>query len=179
MLDARLRPELSSPKRGLGGIARKMVSNRGRVGPKRKWRKHGYITQVEMLVNFLASPGHQKVCSLYISSLLTSRRVLVDECLWRQAQFCRYLHESKLHLESGRPLPKDLISDTEKWGNLSQEKSFSVSSKPSCSRTPEAASNNSIIPLNLFSVANQMWSACAFLCNIQDPILTSWHRREL
>ncbi|XP_068738821.1 uncharacterized protein [Montipora capricornis] len=32
---------------------------------------------------------------------------------------------------------------------------------------------DSIIPLNLFGVANQMWSVCAFLCNIQDPILTS------
>ena len=32
---------------------------------------------------------------------------------------------------------------------------------------------DSVIPLNLFGVANQMWSVCAFLCNIQDPILTS------
>ncbi|XP_022807099.1 uncharacterized protein LOC111344152 [Stylophora pistillata] len=32
---------------------------------------------------------------------------------------------------------------------------------------------DSIIPLNLFGIANQMWSVCAFLCNIQDPILTS------
>ena len=32
---------------------------------------------------------------------------------------------------------------------------------------------DSLIPLNLFGIANQMWSFCAFLCNIQDPILTS------
>ncbi|XP_068743411.1 uncharacterized protein [Montipora capricornis] len=32
---------------------------------------------------------------------------------------------------------------------------------------------DSVIPLNLFGVANQMWSVCAFLCNIQDHILTS------
>lgn len=32
---------------------------------------------------------------------------------------------------------------------------------------------DSIIPLNLFGIANQMWSVCVFLCNIQDPILTS------
>ena len=32
---------------------------------------------------------------------------------------------------------------------------------------------DSVIPLNLFGIANQMWSVCAFLCNIQDPILTS------
>ena len=32
---------------------------------------------------------------------------------------------------------------------------------------------DSVIPLNLFGVANQMWSVCAFLCNIQDPIISS------
>ena len=32
---------------------------------------------------------------------------------------------------------------------------------------------DSVIPLNLFGVANQMWSVCAFLCNLQDPILSS------
>ena len=85
----------------------------------------------------------------------------------------RCLHGNKLHLESDRPLQKDIINDTEKWGNLSQEKSFSVSSEPSCSKTPEAASDNSAIPVNLFGVANQMWSVCVLLCNIQDPILTS------
>ena len=50
-----------------------------------------------------------------------------------------------------------------KVGNLSQKKSLSVSSEPS--KTPEAASDNSVIPLNLFGVANQMWSVCVFLCN--------------
>ena len=32
---------------------------------------------------------------------------------------------------------------------------------------------DSVIPLNPFGVANQMWSVCAFLCNIQDPIISS------
>lgn len=31
---------------------------------------------------------------------------------------------------------------------------------------------DSVIPLNLFGIANQMWCVCAFLRNIQDPILT-------
>ena len=47
-----------------------------------------------------------------------------------------------------------------------EKEPFSVSSEPN--KTPEAASDNSVIPLNLFGVANQMWSVCAFVCNIQD-----------
>ena len=43
-----------------------------------------------------------------------------------------------------------------------EKEPFSVSSEPS--NTPEAASDNSVIPL---------WSVSAFVCNIQDPILTS------
>ena len=55
--------------------------------------------------------------------------------------------------------------------SLAEKESFSVSSEPS--KTPEAGSDNSVIPLNLLGVANQMWSVCAFVCDIQDPILTS------
>ena len=29
-----------------------------------------------------------------------------------------------------------------------------------------------IVPLSLFPVVNQMWATCAFLCNIQDSILS-------
>ena len=29
-----------------------------------------------------------------------------------------------------------------------------------------------VIPLTLFPVINQMWSVCAFLCNVQDPIIS-------
>ena len=57
-----------------------------------------------------------------------------------------------------------------------EKESFSASLEPS--KTPEATSDNNVIPLNLFGVANQMWSVCAFLCNIQDPVLTSWHSRK-
>ena len=32
---------------------------------------------------------------------------------------------------------------------------------------------DSVRPLNLFGVVNQMWPVCAFLCNIQDPIISS------
>ena len=28
------------------------------------------------------------------------------------------------------------------------------------------------IPLCLFSVVNQMWSVCAFVCNTQDPLIS-------
>ena len=52
-----------------------------------------------------------------------------------------------------------------------EKEPFSVSS--GASKTQEAASDNSVFPLNLFGVANQMWSVCAFVCNIQDPILRS------
>ena len=29
-----------------------------------------------------------------------------------------------------------------------------------------------IVPMSLFGIVNQMWAVCAFLCNIQDPILS-------
>ena len=87
-------------KWGLGGIAKNMVlkkegmldQNENRLDSlsfqtKRKWRNDGYMPYVEMLVDFLASSGHQKVCALDIWTLVRYRRVLVDKCLWRQVQF--------------------------------------------------------------------------------------------
>lgn len=32
---------------------------------------------------------------------------------------------------------------------------------------------NGVIPLSLFSVFNQMWTVCAFLCNAQDPLISN------
>ena len=32
---------------------------------------------------------------------------------------------------------------------------------------------DSVVPLSLFGVVNQMWSVCAFLCNIQDPLIST------
>ena len=29
-----------------------------------------------------------------------------------------------------------------------------------------------VVPLSLFSVLNQMWTVCAFLCNTQDPLIS-------
>lgn len=30
-----------------------------------------------------------------------------------------------------------------------------------------------VIPINLFGTVNQMWSVCAFLCNLQNPIIST------
>ena len=32
---------------------------------------------------------------------------------------------------------------------------------------------DSVVPLSLFGVVNQMWSVCTFLCNIQDPLIST------
>ena len=79
--------------------------------------------------------------------------------------------ETNFTAKAATPYQKTL-STTPKSGEIfSRKESFSASLEPS--KTPEAASDNSVIPMNLFGVANQMWSVCAFLCNIQDPVLTS------
>jgi len=31
---------------------------------------------------------------------------------------------------------------------------------------------DSIVPLSLFDIVNQMWTVCAHLCNVQDPIVS-------
>lgn len=95
----------------------------------------------KILVDFFASPRHQK-CVLYILSLASYPRVLMDVCLLRQVQFLRYLLESKLHHERGRPLSKGLINDSEIRGNLSPKKEyFLVSLEPEIliNETPQTA----------------------------------------
>ena len=29
-----------------------------------------------------------------------------------------------------------------------------------------------VLPMNLFGIANQMWTVCAVLCNLQKPIIS-------
>ena len=141
---------------------------------KRKWRNDGCRPYAEMLVNFFAFPGHQKACSLCISSLLAYRRVYTNVSVpsifaWKQTS-----------PRKRPPLTERPYQRHWKVGEICPRKrSFSVSSEPSCSKTPETASDNSVISLNLFGVANQMWSVCAFLCNIQDPRHSTKSFRQL
>ena len=97
---------------------------------------------VEMLVDFSASPRHQK-CVLYSLSLVTYHRILVDLCHSRQVQFPRYLLRSKLNRASGRPLTKGPINDSEEGESVPEKGSFSVSSEPEIliSKIPEAANS--------------------------------------
>ena len=32
---------------------------------------------------------------------------------------------------------------------------------------------DSVVPLSLFGVVHQMWSVCAFLCNVNDPLIST------
>ena len=34
---------------------------------------------------------------------------------------------------------------------------------------------DTVVPLSLFGVVNQMWSVCTFLCNIRDPFISTYH----
>ena len=122
----------------------------------------------EMLVNFFASPGHQKVCSLYISSLLHiegSWWMNVSQGKFSSVDICM---ETNFTTKAAAPTERPYQRHRKVGKSLPEKESFCVSSEPS--KTPEAGSDNSVIPLNLFGVANQMWSVCAFVCDIQDPI---------
>ena len=125
----------------------------------------------EMLVNIFASPGHQKVCSLYIQAYYISKGLGGLMSLKASAGPSIFAWKQISPRKRPPPTERPYQRHRKVGKSLPEKESFSVSSEPS--KTPEAGSDNSIIPLNLFGIANQIWSVCAFVCDIQDPILTS------
>ena len=113
-----------------------LCTQRGPVGPKgeqigffkfphEEEMKKRWIHAIRRDVGrFFHISGASKVSSLHISSLVTYQRVLVDECIWRQVQFRRYLLGNKLRHKSGRPPLKGLINNSEKTGIQSQKRVF-------------------------------------------------------
>lgn len=93
---------------------------------------------LEMLVDFFASPGHQK-CVRYISSLVTYQRVLVKNVSEDKSSSVDICLETNFITKAAAPYQKAL-STTGKREEICPRKSlFSVSSKPS--KTPEAAND--------------------------------------
>ena len=122
---------------------------------------------VEMLVDFFACPGHQKECLLYISSFSNILKGLGGRMSLKASAVPSIFAWKQISPRKWPPPTERPYQRHQKVGKSFPEKEpFSMSSEPS--KTLEAASDNSVIPLNPFGVANQMWSVCAFVCNIQD-----------